>query len=127
VQTLYALRQAIIETEQETVARRAARYIACWKTLVAAVKKLGLKMLVKEEEQSHLITAIFDPDIPAYSFDALHDFARERGFTIYPGKLGNNNTFRIANIGDIQPFEMERFTHVLDEYLRGIGWKGGVL
>jgi 2-aminoethylphosphonate-pyruvate transaminase len=75
-------------------------------------------MLVKEEEQSHLITAILDPDTPRYDFDALHDFARTQGFTIYPGKLGKINTFRIANIGDIQPEEMRRFTQALGEYLR---------
>jgi 2-aminoethylphosphonate-pyruvate transaminase len=80
-------------------------------------------MLVKEEDQSHLITAIFNPDTPKYSFDSLHDLARKHGFTIYPGKLGNINTFRIANIGDIKPIEMRRFTEVLKNYLDSIGWK----
>jgi 2-aminoethylphosphonate-pyruvate transaminase len=123
VQTLYALRQAILETKQETVEKRWERYAECWRILVDAVKKLNLKMLVKEEDQSHLITAIFDPDTPKYSFDGLHDFARRHGFTIYPGKLGNINTFRIANIGDIKPREMKRFTEVLKSYLDSIGWK----
>jgi 2-aminoethylphosphonate-pyruvate transaminase len=118
VQTLYALRQAILETKQETVEGRYRRYTQCWHILVGAVKKYGLKMLVKEEAQSHLITAILDPDTPRYDFDALHDFARTQGFTIYPGKLGKINTFRIANIGDIQPEEMRRFTQALGEYLR---------
>ncbi|MCM1320701.1 MAG: 2-aminoethylphosphonate--pyruvate transaminase [Bacteroides sp.] len=117
VQTLYALRQAIIETKTETVEKRAARYTECWKILVAAIKKLGLKMLVKEEHQSHLITAILEPDAPGYSFESLHDFAAQHNFTIYPGKLGNINTFRIANIGDIQPEEMRAFTIKLEEYL----------
>jgi 2-aminoethylphosphonate-pyruvate transaminase len=120
VQTLYALRQAILETKRETVEGRWKRYSDCHAILVEAVKRLGLRMLVKEEDQSRLITAIFEPESPRYSFDALHDFARDRGFTIYPGKLGNINTFRIANIGDIQPPEMRRFTEVLGEYLRTI-------
>ncbi|GMO13009.1 MAG: 2-aminoethylphosphonate--pyruvate transaminase [Treponemataceae bacterium] len=123
VQTLYALRQAVLETKQETVAKRYERYTACWQVLVEAVKRFNLKMLVDEAHQSHLITAIFDVDTPAYSFDSLHDFARLHGFTIYPGKLGNINTFRIANIGDIQVHEMQRFTEVLGEYLASIGWK----
>ena len=121
VQTMYALRQAVLETKQETVQRRYERYTACWNILVAAVKKLGLKMLVKEEHQSHFITAILEPETPKYSFDALHDFAAEHSFTIYPGKLGNIDTFRIANIGDIQPEEMRRFTVKLEEYMNGIG------
>jgi len=123
VQTLYALRQAILETKQETVEKRWQRYTECWRILVDAVKKFNLKMLVKEEDQSHLITAIFDPETSKYSFDGLHDLARQHGFTIYPGKLGNINTFRIANIGDIKPYEMKRFTEVLKSYLDSIGWK----
>jgi 2-aminoethylphosphonate-pyruvate transaminase len=123
VQTLYALRQAILETKQETVEKRWQRYTECWRILVDAVKKFNLKMLVKEEEQSHLITAIFEPETPQYNFDSLHDLACKHGFTIYPGKLGNINTFRIANIGDIKPHEMQRFTEVLKNYLDSIGWK----
>jgi 2-aminoethylphosphonate-pyruvate transaminase len=86
------------------------------------VKEYKLKMLVKEEEQSHFITAILDPEIKTYDFEALHDLARSHGFTIYPGKLGKINTFRIANIGDVQPAEMKSFTEVLKSYLTGIGW-----
>ena len=120
VQTFYALRQAIIETQVETVEARAQRYIDCWKVLVETVKKLGLKMLVKEENQSHLITAILEPESPKYSFNALHDFAKKYQFTIYPGKLGNINTFRIANIGDIQPSEMKAFCVKLEEFMKDI-------
>ncbi|GAB6391604.1 MAG: 2-aminoethylphosphonate--pyruvate transaminase [Treponematales bacterium] len=118
VQTLYALRQAIIETKLETIMARYQRYSACWDELVKAVKRLGLKMLVPEEAQSKLITAIIDPASPRYSFDALHDLARAHGFTIYPGKLSDADTFRIADIGDIRPEEMRRFTEVLESYIR---------
>jgi 2-aminoethylphosphonate-pyruvate transaminase len=114
---LYALRQAIIETKLETVAARYARYSACWEILVQAVKQLGLKMLVPEEAQSRLITAIIEPESPRYRFDDLHDLARDAGFTIYPGKLSDAATFRIANIGDIQPEEMRDFTLTLRRYL----------
>lgn len=121
VQTFYALRQAIIETKVETVKKRAERYTRCWEILVAAVKKMNLKMLVQEENQSHLITAVLEPDVPGYSFEGLHDYAKDFAFTIYPGKLGNINTFRIANIGDIQPEEMEAFTQRLYEYMHSVG------
>jgi 2-aminoethylphosphonate-pyruvate transaminase len=117
VQTLYALRQAIIETKLETVASRYARYSSCWEILVSAVKALSLKMLVPEAAQSRLITAIVEPESPRYNFDALHALAREEGFTIYPGKLSDAATFRIANIGDIRPQEMAEFTGVLRRYM----------
>ncbi|WP_010255470.1 2-aminoethylphosphonate aminotransferase [Treponema primitia] len=121
VQALYALRQAIIETKLETIEGRYARYSACWDHLVRGVKKLDLKMLVAEEAQSKLITAIIDPPSPAYSFETLHDLSRSYGFTIYPGKLSDANTFRIANIGDIKPEEMARFVTVLEEYIGTLG------
>jgi len=121
VQSLYALRQAIIETKLEGIENRYTRYASCWEELVKSVQKLGLAMLVPESIQSKLITAIMEPSSPHYSFDALHDLARTKGFTIYPGKLSNANTFRIANIGDIQVKEMIAFTDLLETYMRSIG------
>lgn len=121
VQTFYSLRQAIIETKVETIEKRFERFTECWKILVRSLKEIGLKMLVKEENQSHFITAILIPETPKYSFEKMHDFARSFGFTIYPGKLGNIDTFRIANMGDIRPEEMTRFTKILKEYMHSIG------
>lgn len=121
VQTFYALRQAIIETKQETVEKRFERFTACWEILVNGLKEIGLKMLVKEEFQSHFITAILIPETPRYNFSDLHDYARGFGFTIYPGKLGNIDTFRIANMGDIRPEEMTHFVCVLRDYMHSIG------
>jgi 2-aminoethylphosphonate-pyruvate transaminase len=120
VQVLYSLRQAIIETKNETIRGRYERYSACWDELVRGVKNLNLKMLVPEAAQSRLITAIIEPETPHYNFEALHDLARSRGFTIYPGKLSDADTFRIANIGDIRPREMAEFVKVLEEYMKGM-------
>ena len=39
-------------------------------------------MLVPKDVQPKLITAIIEPDSPAYSFDTFHDQARELAFTI---------------------------------------------
>ncbi len=120
VQTAYALRQAILETKIETIEGRYARYTACWHILIDAVKSLGLEMPVPESEQSHLIVTIMDPKTPKYSFNDMHDFSREHGFTIYPGKLSDAPTFRIANIGDIRPDEMQRFTELFKKYIESI-------
>jgi len=121
VQTFYALRQAIIETKNETVEKRFERFSECWKIFVAGLKEIGLKMLVKEENQSRFITAVLFPENPEFSFNGLHDYVRSFGFTIYPGKLGNIDTFRIANMGDIKPEEMRRFVVVLRDYMHSIG------
>lgn len=121
VQSMYSLRQAIIETKIETIEGRYARYCACWDELVKSVNKLGLKMLVPVEAQSKLITAIVEPHTPEYRFDDLHDLARKHSFTIYPGKLSDANTFRIANIGNIYPEDMKAFTVIMERYFRDIG------
>ena len=50
----------------------------------------------------------------------MHNYFYERGFTIYPGKLNEHNTFRIANIGDITKQDMENFISLLAEYIEKI-------
>jgi 2-aminoethylphosphonate-pyruvate transaminase len=123
VQVIYALRQAILETKIETIEKRYERYTDCWRILINAVKKYNLQLLVKEQYQSRLITAICNPATPNYNFYTFHDFAKERGFTIYPGKLYNIDTFRIANIGSIEQSDMEKFVEILKMYLDSIEWK----
>lgn len=120
VQTFYALRQAILETKVETIEKRFERFSKCWNILVDAVKEIGLEMIVKEENQSHFITAILNPDSPNYDFDEFHDYVKSFGFTIYPGKLGNIGTFRIANMGDIKPEEMNEFIKIFKDYIGSI-------
>lgn len=117
VQTLYSLRQAIIETKRETIAARYARFTRCWEILVATLDSLNLKMLVDRKNQSHFITAVKVPTSTRYNFNEFHDAAKAKGFTIYPGKLGNINTFRIANMGDITENEMKNFCEVLKAYI----------
>lgn len=117
VQTLYALKQAILETKEETLSARYARYVASWETLMAGLRRLGFRLLLRDEDSSKLITAIFEPEGERYSFDAMHDFLYERGFTIYPGKVSSYSTFRVANIGAIDKSDMAAFLDVLEEYL----------
>ena len=117
VQTAYALRQAIIETKIETIEGRFKRYTDCWNILVHEVKNLELRMPVPESEQSHLIVTVFNPDSKKYDFNKMHDIAKNNGFTIYPGKLSETPSFRIANIGDIRPNEMKSFIKVFKDYI----------
>jgi 2-aminoethylphosphonate-pyruvate transaminase len=118
VQTLYALKQAILETKEETIAGRYARYSKSWKALLSGVEKLGLTYLVSPEHQSRIITSIRYPEnVPHFTFDGLHQYMAERGYTIYPGKIGDQDTFRIANIGAIDSTDIEKFIGLLEEYL----------
>lgn len=120
VQTLYALKQAIIEFKEEGMENRYNRYSDCWKTLIDGLERLGLEYLVEKENQSRLITTIIDPNYDKYDFDHMHDYLYEKGFTIYPGKISFKNTFRIANIGQIYPSDIAEFINVMEEYLNTI-------
>ena len=118
VQTLYALRQAVTEYIKEGGANRVARYASMYEIMKKKVQELGFQFLVEEKHHSKLLTAILDPKSPNYSFNEMHDYLIERGFTIYPGKVGNINTFRLSNIGEIYPADIEAFLKVFEEYLK---------
>lgn len=118
VQVLYALKKAIEETKEETVEKREARYKECCKTLWNGLDKLNLKRLVSDENASMLLTTVIEPENKNYDFEEFHDYLYEKGFTIYPGKLAEKNTFRIANIGDIKVNDIERFVEVMTSYFK---------
>ncbi|MDO9181391.1 MAG: 2-aminoethylphosphonate--pyruvate transaminase [Bacteriovorax sp.] len=118
VQTLYALRQAITEYFEEGPENRFARYASMYEIMKNKVQELGFEFLIEEKHHAKLLTAIMDPSSAAYSFNEMHDYLFERGFTIYPGKVGNINTFRLSNIGAIYPKDIEDFLVVFEEYLR---------
>jgi 2-aminoethylphosphonate-pyruvate transaminase len=118
VQILYALRQAINEYFSEGPVNRYARYTSMYEIMKKKVKELGFEFLVEEKHHAKLLTAIIDPKSPNYSFNQMHDFLFERGFTIYPGKVGSINTFRLSNIGEIYPADIESFLKSFEEYLK---------
>ena len=120
VQVLYALKQAIVEAKEETIENRYKRYKDCCKILWDGLDKLKLKKLVNEKASSMLLTSIIEPKIKGYNFDDLHEYLYNKGFTIYPGKVSSENTFRIANIGKIYPDDMNKFIKILEEYFTGI-------
>jgi aspartate aminotransferase-like enzyme len=57
--------------------------------------------------------------------EAMKKTARFRSMLRSPdlGFMMEAHNFRIANMGDIRPQEMQRFTGVLDAYLAGVAAK----
>ena len=115
VQTLYALKQAIIEAKTESVKKRYDRYKKSWITLIEGINKLGLKYIIDKKNHSKIITSINLPD--HIKFQELHDYFYLRGITIYPGKIDEFNTFRIANIGAINYKDINEFLSHLNSFL----------
>lgn len=115
VQTLYALKQAIIELKSEGVKNRYLRYSNSWKLLTDSLSKMNLSYLVEDKNHSKIITSIKIP--VGIDFEDMHDYFYNKGFTIYPGKVEEFNTFRIANIGQIDTYDIEEFIKLLKKYL----------
>ncbi|MDR0844829.1 MAG: 2-aminoethylphosphonate--pyruvate transaminase [Tannerella sp.] len=104
-----AFYQALIELEAEGgVAAREKRYQTNHQILTEGMLKLGFTMVIPEAIQSHIITSFYPPETPDYDFKRFYQNLKERGFVIYPGKLTEAETFRIGNIGDIFPEDMEQ-------------------
>ncbi len=117
VQVVYALAQALAETRAETVPARAARYRACYDTMLAGLEALGFEPLLPRPLHSGLLTAFRTPAWPGFTFAALHDFLYARGITLYPGKLPGTDTFRVANIGALTPDDLHGFVAAVKEFL----------
>lgn len=109
VQVMYSLRKALDEFFAETQEIRTERYFSCYNTLVEGIQSLGLKFFVEKQFHSKILTTFVAPEHPNFNFEKLHDFLLESNITIYPGKLLDKKTFRIANIGDITPKDIEFF------------------
>ncbi len=63
------------------------------------------------------------PDDPNWSFEKVHDYCYERGFTIYPGKVGSAKTFRLCALGQIDEADIVDFFKVFRAALNEYGIK----
>lgn len=115
VQTIYALKQAIAELKEEGLKKRYHRYTNSWNLLTKSLRKLNLNYLVDDKHHSKIITSIELPE--EIIFKDMHDYFYNKGFTIYPGKVEEFNTFRVSNIGDIDANDISNFILLLKKYL----------
>lgn len=111
-----AFYQALLELEVEGgVSEREKRYTENHDILVRGMRELGFKTLLKENEMSPIITTFYSPESPEFSFEKFYGLLKEKGFVIYPGKVSDSDTFRIGNIGEINPSDMERLIKSIKE------------
>lgn len=118
VQVLFSLNEALDEFfEEGGIQKRSLRYAELYKVMFDGMCSLGFRPLVKEAINSKILTTFFEPNDEHYSFDNMHDFLFQRGITIYPGKIEDKNTFRIANIGELNIEDIQFFLQNIKEYL----------
>lgn len=118
VQILYALKKAIEEFFEESAEARHNRYLQNWTILTNGMKELGFKKLLPDEQESHILTTFHYLNNPNFDFDILHDKLYSKGFTIYPGKIGKKDTFRLANMGALHSNDMYNFCTALKTVLQ---------
>lgn len=121
--TVRAFAEALQELAEEGgIAARHQRYTDNQRTLAAGMRERGFRTLLMDEIQSPIITSFYTPENPQFSFKRFYQALKQQGFVIYPGKVSAADTFRIGNIGVIEPRDIEAFLTAVDA---AIYWRKG--
>lgn len=118
VQTVYSTKQALEEYFAEGEENKWARHTRVFNAINEGLDRLGFRQVIKPEWRAGLVSSAVYPDDPNWSFEAVHDYCYERGFTIYPGKISTTNTFRLCALGAIDEADIHAFFEVFEEALR---------
>lgn len=118
VQTVYATKQALKEYFEEGEQNKWARHTRVFDAINAGLDRLGFRQVIKPELRAGLVSSAIYPDDPNWSFEAVHDYCYERGYTIYPGKISTTNTFRLCALGAIDEEDIAGFFKVFEEALK---------
>lgn len=106
------------------IAGRHDRYRRSWRRLVDGMRQMGFRTLLEDEVASPIVATFHEPLDPAYSFKALYEGMKRRGFIIFPGRLAAANTFRIACIGVVTEDDIGRALDALEATMREMGVAG---
>lgn len=117
VQTIYATRQAIKEYFAEGEQNKWERHKRVFEAIHRGLEQLGFRDIIKREWQAGLVVCVRYPDDKNWDFTKIHDYCYERGFTIYPGKISEMDTFRLCALGAIDEKDIVDFFEVLKEAL----------
>ena len=82
------------------------------RTLVDGMRAQGFKTLLPDASQGPIITSFLYPHA-GFDFNAFYAALKQKGFVIYPGKISDADTFRIGNIGDVFPEDMEKLLEAI--------------
>ena len=113
VQTIYATIQALKEYFEVGEEAKFARHHRVIDAIHEGLAAMGLREVIRRDIQSGLGASVLYPDDPNWSFERVHDYCYEHGFTIYPGKISTTNTFRLCALGTIDADDIEAFFRVL--------------
>lgn len=112
-----AFSQAIEELIQEGgVVARYERYKNNNLYLREKMTRLGFHPYITLDKQSPIITTYLFPDAD-FDFGDFYNQIKEKGFTLYPGKLMDADSFRIGNIGDLHEEDFKELVQHINHYM----------
>ncbi len=112
-----AFAKALEELKKEGgVSARYQRYSENNRILIEKMRGLGFRTYLNDH-QSPIITTFHYPDAADFSFEEMYNFIKERGYAIYPGKVTDADVFRIGNIGEIYPEDMEKLAGIFQQFM----------
>ncbi len=118
VQALLAFREALNELDSEGgINGRAERYSINNALLVGEMRELGFEMYLPAHMRTYIVTSFLYPDHPNFSFEKFSANLKEKGFVISPGKINKTECFRIANIGQIYPHDIQKLVDTIESVL----------
>ncbi len=98
--------------DQGGVSARYERYTQNQRILIEGMKAAGFDALLPRELQSPIITSFVYPSSD-FSFEDFYTKLKSYGFVLYPGKISQCDTFRIGNIGDVYPSDIENLVKII--------------
>ena len=115
---LRAFHQALAELDDEGgIAGRGDRYRRNHAALVDGMRSLGFAEYLTPEDQGYIITSFRYPQHPNFRFEDFYNRLKDRGFVIYPGKVSNEDCFRIGTIGRIFPHDVAGILSAIGDVL----------
>ena len=116
-----AFAKAMDELEAEGgIPARHARYEKNQKLLTERLGALGFKPYLDPSVQGPIITTFFYPVEARFTFQQMYEYIKERGYVLYPGKVMEADTFRVGNIGEIYPEDIEKLAVIMADFLKEV-------
>ena len=116
-----AFAKALEELKAEGgIPARYSRYAVNHQLLVQRMEALGFRTYLEAEVQGPIITTFFYPEGAKFTFREMYQYIKERGYVLYPGKVMEAETFRVGNIGEIYPEDIEKLAAIMADFLREV-------
>jgi 2-aminoethylphosphonate-pyruvate transaminase len=118
IQSILAFRKAIEELKAEGgILKRSKRYQQNYNRLIEGTESLGLETYLAKKDRGYIITSFLFPKHENFDFTHFYEKLHLRGQVIYQGKLSDTDCFRIGNIGQLYPEDINRLLDAIREVL----------